>query len=821
MGITFAMKDRFSKAAFSAGKSIYALNHAVKKLAMRAGQVNNLAFAMSGLESTFNDAIAPGLKFNETVTELQAITGATKEELDLISDSARKLAVRFGTSAAANVESFTAILSRLGPQIAQTPEALAMMGENVNLLAKTMGNDAVGAMDALTTAMLQYNVDLSDPMQASRDMKEIMDQMTAGAVAGAAEVPELAQTLAVAGGSASMAGIKFGEFVAATEALALGSMKGSEAGTGLRNVIGKLQEGRFLPPRTQEELRAAGVNLEMLADNSISLGEKMMELRKIQKDAALVTKFFGVENQRAAQNLILHAEQLDPNRSGSFADSINKSTGSTQQFADTIMGSVQESINRFQARVEDLGISFFNAVQGAVPMMHMLFSMSSSLLMLAPVVASVKDLGLGLITSMRGAAVSVLGMGGASVTATPALLGFAAAAWAAVAPLLPFIALGAAVVATAVGVWKAIQSADEKVAAFGVALAWLTGPIGWTVGAIATMKRGWEEFTAVMEGGDVGRGIVLFFQRVGGVLQGVVRIFQTATDEGWTFTQEMNTALERLGILDFVTALGTWIVRLKAFFGGLFTGVMEGLNPIRHALGVFMEALAPLGELFGDVFGMLANIVGELGLSIGKASGEVSGFRKAGEIAGKVLMWPFQALGWVLTAIARTLQGLVYGFTVVARAALSFGGLIVGAFMAARNGATAFFDYVGSLPSMVYDIGVKFVQGIHNGILAGWANLKTSLLSLIGDLPGGSMILEALGVGSSASVESAAAGAVNAAAEGTSQFAAASAGGTNTVRETNTTTREIVGNINLVAEIDGETVARKVTERQSLEDSRA
>lgn len=44
------------------------------------------------------------------------------------------------------------------------------MERNVQILSKTMGGDSAGAVDALTTAMLQYGVDLSNPIQTQKEM---------------------------------------------------------------------------------------------------------------------------------------------------------------------------------------------------------------------------------------------------------------------------------------------------------------------------------------------------------------------------------------------------------------------------------------------------------------------------------------------------------------------------------------------------------------------------------------------------------------------------------------------------------------------------
>ncbi len=112
--------------------------------------VSNSVETLSGM---LNDASAPGIAFDASMKDIEAITGLTGDALDDLGDSARDMAVDFGGDASAMTESYKSILSRLGPEIAKNQEALNLMGEDIATLSKTMDNDAVGAMDALTTSV--------------------------------------------------------------------------------------------------------------------------------------------------------------------------------------------------------------------------------------------------------------------------------------------------------------------------------------------------------------------------------------------------------------------------------------------------------------------------------------------------------------------------------------------------------------------------------------------------------------------------------------------------------------------------------------------
>ncbi len=60
---------------------------------------------------------------------------------------------------------------------------------------KTMEGDIKGATDAITTSMLQFQVDLSNPIKAAGESRRMINVMAAGAKEGAAEIPQISESL--------------------------------------------------------------------------------------------------------------------------------------------------------------------------------------------------------------------------------------------------------------------------------------------------------------------------------------------------------------------------------------------------------------------------------------------------------------------------------------------------------------------------------------------------------------------------------------------------------------------------------------------------
>ena len=263
-------------------------------------QIETLSSGFQRVSESLSGIIAPGVALNTSLTDLKAITGVTGEGLQQIEGYARETAKAFGIDAAGAVESYKLILGQLSPELAKSPVALKAMGDHVATLSKLMGGDATAAAEVLNTAMNQYGVDLSDPINASEEMARMMNVMAAAGKEGSAELPQIKEALEQAGMAAKGAGVSFEEANAAIQVLDKAGKKGSEGGIALRNVLSTLSQGRFLPREVRKELAQMGIDVTRLADKNLSLKERLDMLRPVMQDSALFTRLFGKENANAA-----------------------------------------------------------------------------------------------------------------------------------------------------------------------------------------------------------------------------------------------------------------------------------------------------------------------------------------------------------------------------------------------------------------------------------------------------------------------------------------------------------------------------------------
>ena len=268
---------------------------------------NSVQNLRNGVQSFTDSAV----KNESALAEVSAITGAVGEDLEKLNTKAKNLTRTFGEDVNTNLEALKTILSRLGPDIGSSDKAMEALGESVNILSKTMEGDIKGATDAITTSMLQFQVDLSNPIKAADESRRMINVMAAGAKEGAAEIPQISESLVQAGVSAKLANLSFEETNAAIQAMAEGGKYGSEAGVAIRNVITNMSAQTKLSTDAIKILQAYGVNTKKMADTHTSWADRLRELKPIQHDINALTEVFGRENAAAAQILIRSADSQE------------------------------------------------------------------------------------------------------------------------------------------------------------------------------------------------------------------------------------------------------------------------------------------------------------------------------------------------------------------------------------------------------------------------------------------------------------------------------------------------------------------------------
>ena len=308
-----------------------------QKLTNICNELKNIKF--STIVSNFKDSVeslqkmsAAGVEFEQGMADLQAITGIVGKDLETISRTARRVGKESGLGAKGAVDAFTLLASQIQIDKIGLKGLIQLQKETITL-AQAGGMTLSDAATAMAATINQFGLEAS---HANR----VVNVLAAGSKYGAAEVTDLAQSFKVTGATAAAAGLSVEQTAGALEVLSQSNVKGSEAGTALRNVILKLQT-------------TLGMDL-----SKVGLADALDSLKPKLKDVTYLAKVFGSENIAAAQYLITNAKAVEEMTTAVTGTSV------AQEQAAIRTKTHAEQMKRIQANIDDLKISMFEFTGG-------------------------------------------------------------------------------------------------------------------------------------------------------------------------------------------------------------------------------------------------------------------------------------------------------------------------------------------------------------------------------------------------------------------------------------------------------------------------
>lgn len=275
------------------GKAAGSTDAALGKVARGAGIAG--AIIAGGLAVAVNSAA----NFEQRLSAIEAVSGATGKQMDALSDKALQLGKDTQFSA---TESATAMeeLVKAGLTVEDVLNGAA--DATVNLAAA--GEIAMPeAATIASNAMNQFGL-------AAEDMPKIADKIAGAANASAIDVSDFGMSLSQVGAVANLAGLSFDDTAVAIAEMGNAGIKGSDAGTSLKSMLSRLQ------PTTKKQaelMRELGITtedggnafydaqgkLKSLGDIQGVLAKSLKGMTQQQKQAALQT-IFGSDAIRAA-----------------------------------------------------------------------------------------------------------------------------------------------------------------------------------------------------------------------------------------------------------------------------------------------------------------------------------------------------------------------------------------------------------------------------------------------------------------------------------------------------------------------------------------
>jgi TP901 family phage tail tape measure protein len=256
-----------------------------------AGVLNPMtAIAGAGVAivGTFFKMIDVNKKFQQSLAELQSITGVTTQDLQFYRNQAQEIArdKTLSSSLEETVNAFK-LVGSAKPDLLQNKEALAEVTRQAILLSKASGDTLESSVNSLTGTLNQFNF-------GAEEAGRVIDVLAAGSKAGAVAIPDLSAGLEKFGAVAKANNVTVEQAVALQETLGDKQIQGAEAGTQLRNIILKLAN-------------AGKGYVDGQFDITAALEQTKKEFQNIQdpvKRSQELTKLFGLESVTAGQILL-------------------------------------------------------------------------------------------------------------------------------------------------------------------------------------------------------------------------------------------------------------------------------------------------------------------------------------------------------------------------------------------------------------------------------------------------------------------------------------------------------------------------------------
>lgn len=368
IGIALVLQDRFSNQAKNASAAIRRLHNEAKEAVTANLQTadsilgtvyNSLQNVATGITNT----VLQGAEFIDTMTTVSAITGSTREQLQMLSETAQSLGLEtmFGSQ---DIASGMKYLAMAGNTVEQVNDMIKGAAYVANATGMELGGKG-GAADLITNVMKTFKI-------VGDSASELVgDQLTKATLSANISMTDLAESIKYSAADMVMLKKELPEVAAMIGTLGNAGIQGSMAGTSLGNMARYLIKAFNPKTDAYSFLQRMGLSQQDFVDaqgDLIDFGDIMEKISKGVENLPSIDRgkaigaIFGVRGQRAA-NAIMN--DLEGYRN--LLDQIqNNSAGFAKSIVDKRMNTLAGSIDKVSSAWENLKVAFTEQIGPAL-----------------------------------------------------------------------------------------------------------------------------------------------------------------------------------------------------------------------------------------------------------------------------------------------------------------------------------------------------------------------------------------------------------------------------------------------------------------------
>lgn len=339
---------RFSKELDTADKSARKASDGftVMKGALASLVADGIRAAINGVKELATSTLQAGVSFDKSMSQVQAVSGATGDELDDLRDKAKEMGstTAFTASEAADAMNYMAMAGW------KTEDMLNGIDGVMNLAAAS-GEDLATTSDIVTDALTAMGYKAGDAGQ-------LADVMAAASSNANTNVAMMGQTFQYAAPIIGSLGYSMEDTAVAIGLMANAGIKGEKAGTALRSTLSRLSA----PPKAcAEAMQTLGISMTDSEGKMKSFNEIMGDLRKSFSGLSETqqTQYAKAIAGQQAMSGLLAIVNAAPEDFDKLTKAVENSNGAAKDMADTMLDNLGGDITLLKSAFEGLQLEIF------------------------------------------------------------------------------------------------------------------------------------------------------------------------------------------------------------------------------------------------------------------------------------------------------------------------------------------------------------------------------------------------------------------------------------------------------------------------------
>lgn len=337
------LRQEEEKAAAEAenfGKSGANAFEAVASALVSAGIVEG----MKKIAEAYAECVEMSMEFEATMSTVEALSGASAEEMNELTAEAKAL----GASTVFTANQAAEAMTYMGMAGWDAQEMLDGMNA-VMALAAASGEDLALVSDIVTDNLTAFGL-------TAKDTAHFSDVLAAAATNSNTSVSIMGETFSGSAAIAGALGYSIEDVATAVGLMANAGVKGSVAGTALKNTFNGLLNGATLTSKAFGEVEFSAINADGTID---SLSDSISELRgyfEQMTEAERVQNAMTLAGQRGYNGLLAILNSTEEEYD-SLAESISGCSGAAQEMADIKLDNLQGDVTLLQSATDGLKTS--------------------------------------------------------------------------------------------------------------------------------------------------------------------------------------------------------------------------------------------------------------------------------------------------------------------------------------------------------------------------------------------------------------------------------------------------------------------------------